>query len=229
MPRTPGLRRPAEAGKQMPAFYERMSTATAKKSNPAQESAFRCVPISAAEAAANLRLCAVLREQADPATGHLILLRQTLEARAILGAMCDANGDVHEWLELWIQDIDVMPAGETLVPSNSARDKAWEQLVARLRGADPEGSFSTSYEKDPARPTFIDTAKWRPWHPATEAKEIEVCRDDTALAAAGLPKYSESTARVGRPGSGGPFLSLNQAAQRPVGTVPVPPPRRPGA
>ena len=62
-----------------------MSTVTAKKTNPTQDSAIRCVPLSTDEAAANLRLCAVLRELPDAATGPLILLRQTPEARVILG------------------------------------------------------------------------------------------------------------------------------------------------
>ncbi|MEO6787885.1 MAG: hypothetical protein ABI318_17310, partial [Chthoniobacteraceae bacterium] len=98
-----------------------MSTVTAKKATPSQEAAVRCVPLSADEAAANLRLCAVLRNQPDAATGHLILLRQTPEARVILGAACDADGCVREWLELWVQDIDAKPPGETLVVSNTAR------------------------------------------------------------------------------------------------------------
>ena len=193
-----------------------MSTVTAKKTNPAQESAIRCVPLSSDEAAANLRLCAVLREQPDAATGHLILLRQTPEARVILGAACDAEGSVREWLELWLQDIDAQPPGETLVASNVARDTAWQQLVTRLRGADPEGSFSSRSEKIPPRPVFVDTAtsqSWQPWHPATDAGAIEVCRDDSALAAAGLPKYSEHTARFGRATSGGPFVQLNAEAK----------------
>ena len=193
-----------------------MSTVTAKKTNPAQESAIRCVPLSSDEAAANLRLCAILREQPDAATGHLILLRQTPEARVILGAACDAEGSVREWLELWLQDIDAQPPGETLIASNTARDTAWQQLVTRLRGADPEGSFSSRSEKTPPRPLFVDIAtsqSWQPWHPATDAGAIEVCRDDSPLAAAGLPKYSEHTARFGRATSGGPFVQLNAEAK----------------
>lgn len=189
-----------------------MSTVTAKKTNPAQDTAIRLVPLSADEAAANLRLCAVLREQPDAATGHLILLRQTPEARVILGAACDADGGVREWLELWLQDIDVQPPGETLIASNTARDTAWQQLVTRLRGADPEGAFSSRSEKAPPRPAFIDLATWAPWHPATESGAVEVARDDAALAAAGLPKYSESTVRFGRATAGGLFVKLNDEA-----------------
>ncbi len=189
-----------------------MSTATAKKPTPAQDTAIRCVPLSAEEAAANLRLCAVLREQPDAVTGHLILLRQTPEARVILGAACDADGAVREWLELWIQDVDAKPQGETLVISNTARDAAWQQLVARLRGADPDGAFSSRSEWTPPRPAFIDLSAWAPSHPATESGPVEVACDDAALAAAGLPKYSESTARFGRAAAGGLFVKLNDEA-----------------
>ena len=142
-----------------------MSTATAKKINPAIEPAIRCVPLSAMEADANLRLCVTLRDQPDSATGYLILLRQTPEARVILGSACDADGNIREWLELWLQDIDSPPPRDALISSNTARDKAWEQLVARLRGADPDGAFSTRSEKTPPRPVFIDTTTWLPWHP----------------------------------------------------------------
>jgi hypothetical protein len=189
-----------------------MSTVTAKKTNPAQDTGIRCVPLSSDEAAANLRLCAVLREQPDAATGHLILLRQTPEARVILGALCDAEGGIREWLELWVQDIDAKPPGETLVLSNTARDTAWQQLVTRLRGADPAGTFSSRSEKTPPRPVFVNLATWAPWHPATESGEVEVACDDDALAAAGLPKYSESTARFGRAAAGGLFVKLNDEA-----------------
>jgi hypothetical protein len=198
-----------------------MSSGTIKKAIPALDDGFRCVPISAAEAAANLRLCAILRTQADPATGHLVLLRQTPEGRAILGAACDVGGNVHQWLELWIQDIEASPAGETLIPSNLARDKGWEQFVARLRGADPDGAFATRYEGEPGRPTFVDITGWRPWHPSTEAGEVDICRDDDALIGAGLPKYSESDARFGRAGGGGPFVSLNQAAGGAPGAIEI--------
>ena len=196
-----------------------MSTVTAKKTTPAQDTGIRCVPLSSDEAAANLRLCAALREQPDAATGHLILLRQTPEARVILGAACDGDGGVREWLELWVQDIDAKPPGETLVASNTARDTAWTQLVARLRGADPAGAFSSRSEKTPPRPVFVNVATWAPWHPASETGEIEVARDDNALAAAGLPKYSESTARFGRAAGGGPFIQLNDEARGAAETV----------
>lgn len=196
-----------------------MSTVTSKKQNPAQETAIRCVPLSADEAAANLRLCAVLREQPDAATGHLILLRQTPEARVILGAACDVDGAVREWLELWLQDIDATPPGETLVVSNVARDTAWRQLVTRLRGADPDGAFSSRSEKTPPRPVFVNLATWQPWHPATAAGEVEVVRDDSTLASAVLPNYSESTARFGHASAGGPFVQLNDQARGVADTI----------
>lgn len=196
-----------------------MTTANAKKPAPSPQDAIRCVPLSAAEAAASLRLCAVLRDQPDPASGHIVLLRQTPEARVILGAACDSDGSMREWLELWIQDVDAAPPGEALVRSNVARDKAWEQLVARLRGADPDGTFATRCEREPSTPAFIDPKSWQPIHPSTDAGELRVCRDDAALAAAGLPKYSEATARFGHAAEGGPFVQLNADARGAEGTL----------
>ncbi|MEO6785854.1 MAG: hypothetical protein ABI318_06940, partial [Chthoniobacteraceae bacterium] len=86
--------------------------------------------------------------------------------------------------------------------------------------ADPEGAFSSRSEKVPPRPVFVDPAAWAPWHPATESGAVEVARDDAALAAAGLPKYSESTARFGRAAAGGLFVKLNdEAGSSALGTV----------
>jgi hypothetical protein len=197
----------------------RMNAPSAKKTEPAAKAPYRCIPVSATEAAANFRLCVVLRDPLDPVAGHFLLLRNAPGARAILGALCDAENHVREWLELWIQDVESMPGGETLVPSNAARDKAWEQLVARLRETDPGGSFSTIHEKEPPGPVFIDISHWRPWHPASDAGEIAVCRDAVALTGAGLPVYAESAARFGRARAGGAFVALNEAAGGAKGAV----------
>jgi hypothetical protein len=196
-----------------------MTMSGAHKIDPSKEVPYRCVAVAAGESSASFRLCVAVREHADVAAGHLFLLRQVHGARAVLGAMCDAAGQVREWLEIWVQDVEAPASSETLIPSCKANDKAWELLVKQLREADPEGAFSSVFEKAPSRPAFVDLAKWQPWHPATESGEIQVCRDDAALAAAGLPKYSESGARFGRASGGGAFVSLNEAARGANGTV----------
>jgi hypothetical protein len=178
-----------------------------------QETAIRCAPVTAAEASANIRLCIALRQQPDPATGHFVLLRRSPGASAYLGAVCDSENQVKEWLELWVQNVEGAPAGETLTPSNASRDKAWGQLVARLREADPGASFSTMHEKEPPGLIYINVETWEPWRLAAEDGEIEVCRDDQTLAGAGLPGYGESMARFGRARAGGPFVALNEAAR----------------
>src|SRR5687768_5807010 len=41
-----------------------------------------------------LRVCVLVRQNADPIAGHLILLRDSLDAKAYLGCLVDAAGKV---------------------------------------------------------------------------------------------------------------------------------------
>ena len=174
------------------------------------EPGFRCVPISPSEASASIRLCVVTRETADPASGHFILLRQTQDARVLLGAISDASGRIHEWVELWYQDV----SGETV---NAVRDQQWDKLGAILEEAEPDSHYGLP--KSPKEPVFLETKTWQPMVAASaEGSLLSLCTDDRALANAGLPVYSGSAARFGRAAE--KFYPLNQQATESGGTEP---------
>src|SRR6188474_3492808 len=62
-----------------------------------------------------LSLCVVVRTQPgvgvdgamDPASaGPLLILRDVLDGRVLLGCVADASGAVQQWVEIWVQDVD---------------------------------------------------------------------------------------------------------------------------
>src|SRR5947209_3480898 len=90
------------------------------------------IPISAEQAGVPLQLCAVVREKADPVGGQLVVLRDTIDARVLLGCVADAGGRVRQWVELWVQSLDAMeksvPASREAL-SNYVLDKRWVAQV----------------------------------------------------------------------------------------------------
>ena len=179
------------------------------------EPGFRCVPISQAEAAASIRLCVAIRETADTASGHFLLLRQTQDARVLLGAISDSAGRVHQWVELWYQET------ESDTP-NVLRDQTWDALATNLEQSESESHYALADR--PIQPVVLDSKTWQP------TSESALCTDDQALASAGLPTYSGSSARFAR--TADKFIALNEAAKAFPGAEPLPAqgiPLNPGA
>src|SRR5215207_610128 len=52
-----------------------------------------------------LEIHVVVREKPDPVRGRFVLLRDTPDARVFLGCTADAAGVIHDWLEIWVQDV----------------------------------------------------------------------------------------------------------------------------
>ncbi len=173
------------------------------------EPGFRCAPISPSEAAASVRLCVVVREVADPASGNFVLLRQTQDARVLLGATTDASGRIHQWVELWYQEVD----NDIL---NATRDDQWAQLAATLEQSEPETYYTLP--DVPPQPVVLDTKTWQP----RADSAVSLCTDDQALSAAGLPTYTGSSSRFGRAAGGDKFFALNEAACAFSGSEPLP-------
>jgi hypothetical protein len=129
----------------------------------------------------------------------LIALRDTLDARVYLGCVTDAAARVQKWVEIWVQD----PANALLAPtlardslSNAALDRRWIEAYTQLQSIEDE-VVATGWETEPPRPIWIDPASSRPIHPIDPQanKPWVLCRDETALAEAGLPPYSTSSHR----------------------------------
>jgi hypothetical protein len=174
---------------------------------------YSAIPIQEADAGATLRLCVLARQTPDPATGQLVLLRDLPDAMVYLACVTDAGGRLRHWAEIWVQNLDGL---ESSLPalcesfSNHSLDERWSKMTKTFSELNPRGFIQTGWESKHARPTFLDLTRQHPTHPGAGDKKWELCRDDAALQAAGLPPYGTSL-----------FRYLYQPASREIGFVPV--------
>ena len=155
-----------------------------------------------------LRLGVWVRPQPDPVEGAFYRLRDLPEAQVLLGCILDAGGEVREWLELWVQNVEGLASSLASYRehfTNSVLDQRWAQRNAVLREINPGDYLETGWNSEHPLPVFIDLESFtsvmlldpttqRPW---------ELCRDDGVLEAAGLPAFSTSLFRyLFQPASG---------------------------
>jgi len=166
---------------------------------------YSAIPLHASEAGATVRLCVLTRQAPDPAGGHLVLLRDLPDAMVYLGCLTDAGGRLREWVELWVQNVDGLAASLPALHekfSNHSIDERWVAMCNSFCALNPEGFLETGWESKHPLPAFVDVSQSRPLHPGAPDKPWELCRDDAALRAAGLPAYSTSLFRyLHQPGS----------------------------
>jgi len=161
---------------------------------------YAAAPLTEAEQNARVRLCAVVRTGVKAGESPLVSLRDTLDARVCLGALVDAAGIVHEWVELWVQDLaglgEALP-GYRAALSNAALDHRWAvraEAFAKVEGA---GLIGTGWETENPAPMFIDVKKLAP----IAAKDRRagatwaLCKDEALLARKGVPAYGSTISR----------------------------------
>ena len=64
-------------------------------------------PIHAADEGIPLRICILVQTKNAPASGPFVLLRELPGSRAYLGAVCDAEARIQEWVEIWVQTLEM--------------------------------------------------------------------------------------------------------------------------
>src|SRR5262245_56185945 len=104
-----------------------------------------------------LRIYVLARSEPDPAGGRFVLLREMAEARVYLGAVCDAEGRVQEFVELWIQSLELrdLASGSTDRLTNLALDKRWQTDQQLFLENVPDRVIVTGMETSHARPVLI--------------------------------------------------------------------------
>jgi hypothetical protein len=184
---------------------------------------YAAIPISVSQKNAPIRLCALVRVQADPVGGHLVVLRDLVDARVFLGCIADSGdgkggggggAQVHEWVEIWVQTIDglgaSLPAYRQQL-SNSEMDLRWSQMVAAFDRFERPIIYKTGWEggdgsagggggggRGAGAPVMLlDIAKREP----VDAVDREtgdkwtLCTDDSLLAKVTLAPYTTSLDR----------------------------------
>lgn len=166
--------------------------------NPLAKSGFCPVPLHSASADSPLRLCLLARLQPDPTAGRFLLLRELPAARVYLGCICDAALRVHEWLQIWVQALEIRElafSGYEERLTNYAFDERWaaEQKLALQRA--PNAVVMTGMEAVNPAPLLIRELPGPGGYATVQLSPWRLCRDDALLEQHGLPRYSTSPHR----------------------------------
>jgi hypothetical protein len=154
---------------------------------------YAIVAVSAEQKSAPLKIGVIVKKQADPVAGHLVMLRDLLDAQVFLGCVTDASGRVQQWVEIWVQSTSglagSLPASrETL--SNAVLDDRWERLFRAFERLDAATIIRGGWETSHPQPIFLDVVKLEPVHP-----DWVLCESDSLLTKKGLPPFSTSIHR----------------------------------
>ncbi len=174
-----------------------------------------------------LRLCVLCRAEPDEVGGHLVSLRDALDARVLLGCVTDAAGVVQRWVQIWFQDVDLV--GESLDAyraslSNAAFEERWIRAVEAIEELAPQDIVRTGFETEPAPAMFLDPkrGKVKPAMHEASGMPFEVCREDGFLRMKGLPAFHTSLHRylwVEALGAESPIVAVTRDAPGVDGVV----------
>ncbi len=190
---------------------------------------YESVALAPEQLACPLRICVLTKPQPDPAAGHFIVLRDTLDAQVLLGCVCDQAGTIHRWIEVWIQNIDgladVAPACVEAL-SNDALDRRWIAHVEAFEQAMPGNLMRAGWDREHGSPLFIDLASLAPTAltDSDTGHAWQLCRDDPLLIRRGLPAYSTSLHRylfLPNKGEETSFIPATRSAPTNDATVPL--------
>jgi hypothetical protein len=157
-------------------------------------------PLHAANDGIPLRLCVMVRAESEPDASPFVLLRELPGARVYLGAVCDAEARIQEWVEVWVQSLDLRDLTfsnyqEQL--ANDTFDQRWLAEYQMYKESLPEAVLVTGMEVKHPSPVLIKKApaKGGAALAPVEITAWQICRDDALLESVGLPPYSSSPYR----------------------------------
>jgi hypothetical protein len=169
-----------------------------------------------------LRLCVLLRTESEAGEDPFVLLREVLGSSVYLGAVCDASGRVQEWVEVWVQELelrDVAFSNHQEPLGNATFDQRWRVDFERVRTTLPHTVIVTGMEEKNPSPVLMKRRN-SPTAPAfaqAEPAPWRICKDDALLESAGLPPYSASSFRyLYDPSASGPRTFIATAPDAPV-------------
>lgn len=150
-----------------------------------------------------LRACLLARALADRIGGRFIELglgSGGLDTRARLGCLVDAAGRVVEWLRVVTHDVDGLAgsaAGARGGLTNATLETRWARGVEAVERGSPGVLVALGWERSPAPALFYHpgTGRMSPLRHGSAGGVFEVCRDDAALLARGLPAFTSSLHR----------------------------------
>jgi len=163
-------------------------------------------PIHGCDAGTPLRICVLVQTKSDSANGPFVLLRELPGSRVYLGAVSDVAGRIQEWLEIWVQTLDMKDLGFSSYQeklSNHVFDQRWRSDCQAAKENLGEQYIATGMEETNPGPVLIklsDSAEDKFFAPV-ETTPWRLCKEDAVLESFGLPAYATS-----------PFRYLHQTA-----------------
>mgnify|MGYP000867237910 CR=1 FL=1 len=70
-----------------------MSGSDVRDALPGIPAEYAAVPVLADQAGRSLSICVLVRKKPDPVAGHLVVLRDLVDGRVLLGCLLDAGGE----------------------------------------------------------------------------------------------------------------------------------------
>lgn len=158
------------------------------------------IPVAEDQKTAKLKVCTLARQNPDPVGGHLVVLRDTINAKVFLGCIIDASDQVLDWIELWIQNTESLAntasaACQSL--SNASLDNRWYEQSQAFEHLDGAAIVKTGWESQNPLPTFLNISTRSPIHPkdTKSGNYWKLCTDEGLLQQKNLPSYVGSLHR----------------------------------
>ncbi len=169
-----------------------------------------------------LIVCVLVSTDEKSPNGPFVLLRELPGSRVYLGAVCDAEERIQEWVEVWVQTLDLRDLTfsnyqERL--ANHAFDERWKAEFELQKSSLPESVLVTGMETKHPGPLLIKrgTLSTSPLRAKVDFTNWRIIKDDAALESFGLPPYSTSPFRYLQDSTAtGPKTFLATAPDAPV-------------
>jgi len=187
------------------------------------------IPITEDQKLSVLKICILAKPEPDPAGGHLVVLRNTVDAKIFLGCIVDASAQVLDWLELWMQNSGTLintPVASRLNLSNATLDDRWNKQIRAFEQLNATVIVKTGMENSNPLPTLIDISTGFPVRPKDPGSGTpwKLCTDEGLLQQHGLPGYRGSLHRylyVPASGSASKFVPVTPGAPANESTKPL--------
>ena len=185
-------------------------------------SGYLLAPIHPCGTGSPLGMAVLVAAEENRPGGPFVLLRELPGSRVYLGAVFDAEARIHDWVEVWVQTLELRDLAFSSYQeqlTNQAFDQRWKGEYEMQKTGLPESLFVTGMETGNPNPILIkrqgspNTAGLA----AVEQTNWQLCTDDVLLEAHGLPRYSSSPFRyLHDPAATGPKTFLATAADAPT-------------
>jgi len=148
-----------------------------------------------------LQIAVLLKKNASTAKPELVAFRGTIESISYLGCLVDLNDDIHEWLEIIVEDASGLaghPAASRCVLNNITLNQRWEAMVTAAADLPLGTIIHTAWQQVSPAPFVIDSNAGRCSEMTDEKSGVvwKICQDDALLTQAGYPPYSKTLNRV---------------------------------